>query len=111
MCSGVSIDVANAQLNRMSCPPWSPTSSVPHATGGVPATELMGTPTRRCYPKRRVLQTRASVVVVLAAERLLRARAGAGPLRDGPAGRPPVSDAFGVRAPVPADRRAVATDR
>ena len=35
----------------------------------------------------------------------------AGPLRHRPAGRAPGGDAVGVRAPVPADRRAMATDR
>src|SRR5436305_5372651 len=53
----------------------------------------------------------ASVGRALAAEGLHGRRAGAGPLRHGPAGRTPGGDAVGVRAPVPADRRAMPTDR
>src|SRR5437660_3829776 len=53
----------------------------------------------------------ASAAVALAARGLHRGRAGAGPLRHGPAGWAPGGDAVGVRAPVPADRRAMPTDR
>src|SRR5437016_4833836 len=52
-----------------------------------------------------------SLVVAMAAQSLHRGCAGAGPLWRGPAGRAPGGDAVGVRAPVPADRRAVPTDR
>src|SRR5207249_8152537 len=62
---------------------------------------------RRPWGDRRT----ASVVVALAAEGLHGGRAGAGPLRHGPAGWAPGGDAVGVRAPVPADRRAMPTDR
>src|SRR5690349_7360710 len=50
-------------------------------------------------------------VLALAAEGLDGGRAGAGPLRRRPAGRAPGGGARGVRAPVPADRRAMSTDR
>src|SRR5215217_6467960 len=52
-----------------------------------------------------------SVVVAVPAEGLHGGRAGAGPLRHGAAGRAPGGDAVGVRAPVPADRPAMPTDR
>ena len=47
------------------------------------------------------------VVVRPAAEGFQRGRAGAGPLRHCPAGQARGGDAVGVRAPVPADRRAM----
>src|SRR5688500_8765944 len=53
----------------------------------------------------------ASMFVALATERLHGDRAGTGPLRCGPTRRTPSGDAVGVGAPVPADRRAVSTDR
>src|SRR5438132_12360832 len=55
--------------------------------------------------------TEPASAVALAAEGLHGGRAGAGPLRHGAAGRAPGGDAVGVRAPVPADRRAMPTDR
>src|SRR3979411_3065699 len=54
--------------------------------------------------------TEPASVVALAAEGFHGGRAGAGPLRHWPAGRAPGGDAVGVRAPVPADRRAMPTD-
>src|SRR3954471_1416368 len=48
-----------------------------------------------------------SVVVAVPAEGLHRGRAGAGPLRHGPAVRTPGGVPVGVRAPRPADRRAM----
>src|SRR5437588_3585674 len=71
-------------------------------------------PTRRRLPGGGATSSpteAASVVVALAAEGCHGGHAGAGPLRHGPAGRAPGGDAVGVRAPVPADRRAMPTDR
>src|SRR5256885_2404513 len=71
-------------------------------------------PTRRRLPAGGATSSPTeptSVVVALAAEGLHGGRAGAGPRRHRPAGRAPGGDAVGVRAPVPADRRAMPTDR
>src|SRR5262245_65125847 len=71
-------------------------------------------PTRRRLPGGGATSSPtepASVVVALAAEGLHGGRAWADPLRHGPAGRAPGGDAVGVRAPVPADRRAMPADR
>src|SRR5689334_1958232 len=51
------------------------------------------------------------VVVAAPTEGLHGGCAGAGPLRHGAAGRAPGGGPVGVRAPVPADRRAMPTDR
>src|SRR4029453_12237558 len=53
----------------------------------------------------------ASVVVAVPAEGLHRGRAGAGPRGQGGAGRAPGGFPARVRAPVPADRPAMPTDR
>src|SRR5437868_14123181 len=71
-------------------------------------------PTRRRLPGGGATSSpteAASVVVALAAEGLHGGRAGAGPLRHGAAGRAPGGVPVGVRLPVPADRRAMPTDR
>src|SRR5437762_11882961 len=71
-------------------------------------------PTRRRLPGGGATSSpteAASVGRALAAEGVHGGRPGAGPLRHGPAGRAPGGDAVGVGAPVPADRRAVPTDR